>query len=77
LVPNQSLTPFSIADGNFHLYRFEIVNGSASFSIDGTLVGTGFQPFLAAGSNIAFGALADASRSDTDLAYLCFSTTPN
>ncbi len=75
-VPNQPLTPFLIADGSFHTYRFDVLNNQASFSIDGVLQGSGFAPFFQGSDvvNVEFGGLAGASVSDTDLSYLCYDT---
>jgi hypothetical protein len=76
VVPNQPLTPFAIADGNFHTYRLEVLSGSASFSIDGVSLASGLGPYFGGfyGEEVLFGGVAGASRSDTDLSYFCYDT---
>jgi hypothetical protein len=78
--PNQPLTPFLVADGQFHVYRVEIVQNVASFYIDGNVVASAIAPVAdplnADYFNVVFGPLAGFSRSDTELEYLCYNATP-
>ena len=46
-VPNNPLTPFAIADGNFHKYRLSVQGRVATFFIDGVSVANNIDPHMA------------------------------
>ncbi|MDP2322110.1 MAG: hypothetical protein Q8O42_22565 [Acidobacteriota bacterium] len=74
------MTPFVIADGEFHDYRFEVVAGQATFLIDGITVASSVAPVndaMNAGYyNVLFGPVAGRSRSETELEYFCYTVAP-
>ena len=71
--PNQALTPFSFADGQFHDIKFNIVGRRASLRIDGMLMASGIAPdpfthcYHNAAGSLWFGGHAGVSRSVTEL----------
>ncbi len=75
--PNQLLTPFNFADGNFHTVRIQVQNSIGTVFVDGIAMGTNLQPDTYHGGTpgtLSFGAAAGISRSETDLRYVCYGT---
>lgn len=69
------LPPYPLV-GDFHKYVLDINAGIARVLIDGNLViqGPVGAHFGAGNYSVAFGGAAGASRSVTELKYLCYST---
>ncbi len=74
---NPLLTSYPVA-GAYHTYRLVVQNGQGVFSIDGAAVASGISPVTCDGthSHVMFGGEAGASRSVSELRYLCYSATP-
>lgn len=77
--PNQPLTLFPIADGNFHTFRLDVNAGLGSFSIDGNVVvgnivsvPSEFGPV----DSVLFGAVAGRSVSQTELKSVDVNAVP-
>jgi hypothetical protein len=74
--PNQPLTPYPVADGQFHTFRLAVRGGDGTLSIDGVPVATAAPIPLTTAPvltwRVSFGGHAGASRSLTELSYVCY-----
>jgi hypothetical protein len=77
-LPNAPLQPYPIA-GAFHSFMLRVDGGLADFSIDGVIRASGISPYFSgkdiAVNDVTFGALAGVSVSDSDLRFVCTTTS--